>query len=236
VVYGDTNSTLAGALAAVKLHIPVAHVEAGLRSFNREMPEEHNRVVADHCSDLLFCPTQTAVSNLAREGVTKGVHLVGDTMYDAVLQFSSIARKRSTILNDLKLQPKAYLLTTIHRPYNSDIPENLQNILSAFAEIGEVIVFPVHPRTRKKIAEFEHRFQHDLTNINMIEPVGYLDMLVLEENARLILTDSGGMQKEAYFFSVPCITLRPETEWVETVEAGWNVVAGADISTTNKPP
>jgi UDP-N-acetylglucosamine 2-epimerase len=230
VVYGDTNSTLAGALAAVKLHIPVAHVEAGLRSFNREMPEEHNRVVADHCSDLLFCPTQTAVSNLAREGVTKGVHLVGDTMYDAVLQFSSIARKRSTILNDLKLQPKAYLLTTIHRPYNSDIPENLQNILSAFAEIGEVIVFPVHPRTRKKIAEFEHRFQHDLTNINMIEPVGYLDMLVLEENARLILTDSGGMQKEAYFFSVPCITLRPETEWVETVEAGWNVVAGADTS------
>jgi UDP-N-acetylglucosamine 2-epimerase len=230
LVYGDTNSTLAGALAAAKLHIPVAHVEAGLRSFNREMPEEHNRVVADHCADLLFCPTQTAVDNLAREGITTGVHLVGDTMYDAVLQFSSIARKRSTILNDLKLEPKGYLLTTIHRPYNTDIPVNLQNILSAFAEIGEVIVFPVHPRTRKKIAELEDRFQHDLTNINMIEPVGYLDMLVLEENARLILTDSGGMQKEAYFFGVPCITLRPETEWIETVEAGWNVVVGADIS------
>jgi UDP-N-acetylglucosamine 2-epimerase len=228
VVYGDTNSTLAGALAAVKLHIPVAHVEAGLRSFNREMPEEHNRVVADHCSDLLFCPTQTAVDNLAREGVTNGVHLVGDTMYDAALQFAAVARKRSTILNDLKLKPKAYLLTTIHRPYNTDISENLQNILSAFAEIGEVIVFPVHPRTRKKIAELEANVQYALKNIKMIEPVGYLDMLVLEENARLILTDSGGMQKEAYFFGVPCITVRPETEWLETVESGWNVLGGSD--------
>jgi UDP-N-acetylglucosamine 2-epimerase len=228
VVYGDTNSTLAGALAAVKLRIPVAHVEAGLRSFNREMPEEHNRVVTDHCSDLLFCPTQRAVDNLAREGVTNGVHLVGDTMYDAVLQCAAIAQKRSTILEDLNLEPKTYLLTTIHRPYNTDIPENLQNILSAFAEIGEVIVFPVHPRTRKKIAKLEDRFLHDLTNIKMIEPVGYLDMLVLEENARLILTDSGGMQKEAYFFGVPCITLRPETEWLETVEVGWNVLAGSD--------
>jgi len=228
MVYGDTNSTLAGALAAVKLHIPVAHVEAGLRSFNREMPEEHNRVVADHCSDLLFCPTQTAVDNLAREGVVNGVHLVGDTMYDAVLQFAALAKKRSTILEDLKLEPKTYLLTTIHRPYNTDIPENLQNILVAFAQIGEEIVFPVHPRTRKKIAELEGRFQHGLTTIKMIEPIGYLDMLVLEENARLILTDSGGMQKEAYFFGVPCITLRPETEWIETVEAGWNVLAGSD--------
>jgi UDP-N-acetylglucosamine 2-epimerase len=228
VVYGDTNSTLAGALAAVKLRIPVAHVEAGLRSFNREMPEEHNRIVADHCSDLLFCPTQTAVDNLAREGVTNGVYLVGDTMYDAVLHFAEIARKRSTILKDLDLEPKTYLLTTIHRPYNTDIPDNLRNIFQAFAEIGEVIVFPVHPRTRKKIAELEDRFQHDLTNIKMVEPVGYLDMLVLEENARLILTDSGGMQKEAYFFGVPCITLRPETEWLETVEVGWNVLGGSD--------
>jgi len=244
MVYGDTNSTLAGALAAVKLHIPVAHVEAGLRSFNREMPEEHNRVVADHCSDLLFCPTQTAVGNLAREGVVNGVHLVGDTMYDAVLQFAALAKKRSTILEDLKLEPKNYLLTTIHRPYNTDIPENLQNILVAFAQIGEEIVFPVHPRTRKKIAELEDRFQHGLTNIKMIEPVGYLDMLVLEENARLLLTDSGGMQKEAYFFGVPCITLRPETEWVETVETGWNVLSGTAVRTileayeqaTNAPP
>jgi UDP-GlcNAc3NAcA epimerase len=232
LVYGDTNSTLAGALAAVKLNLPVAHVEAGLRSFNREMPEEHNRVVADHCSDLLFCPTQTAVDNLAREGITSGVYLVGDTMYDAVLQFSSIAQKHSTILKDLGLESKTYLLTTIHRPYNTDVPENLRNIFHAFAEIGEVILFPVHPRTRKKIVALEREFSLELVpeNVKMIEPVGYLDMLVLEENAGLILTDSGGMQKEAYFFGVPCITLRPETEWVETVESGWNVVAGADIS------
>jgi UDP-N-acetylglucosamine 2-epimerase len=233
VVYGDTNSTLAGALAAVKLNIPVAHVEAGLRSFNREMPEEHNRVVADHCSDLLFCPTQTAVDNLAREGIITGVHLVGDTMYDAVLQFSSIARKRSTILNDLELKPKAYLLTTIHRPYNTDLPDNLRNILAVFAEIGEVIVFPVHPRTSKKIAALERAFPQEKVsgNLKMIEPIGYLDMLVLEENARLILTDSGGMQKEAYFFGVPCVTLRPETEWVETLEAGWNFLGGTNART-----
>ena len=147
LVYGDTNSTLAGALAAVKLYLPVAHVEAGLRSFNREMPEEHNRVVADHCANLLFCPTQAAVDNLAREGINAGVHLVGDTMYDSVLQFSSIARKRSTILEELGLEPRTYLLTTIHRPYNTDIPENLANILQAFAEIDEVIIFPAHPRT-----------------------------------------------------------------------------------------
>jgi len=230
MVYGDTNSTLAGALAAVKLHIPMAHVEAGLRSFNREMPEEHNRVLADHCADVLFCPTQTAVDNLAREGITNGVHLVGDTMYDAVLQFSSIARKRSTILEDLDLEPKTYLLTTIHRPYNTDIQDNLHNIFQAFAEIDEVIVFPVHPRTSKKITALERAFPPEKVpgNLKMIEPVGYLDMLVLEENARLILTDSGGMQKEAYFFGVPCITLRPETEWVETVESGWNVVGGSD--------
>jgi UDP-N-acetylglucosamine 2-epimerase len=230
VVYGDTNSTLAGALAAVKLRIPVAHVEAGLRSFNREMPEEHNRVLADHCSDLLFCPTQMAVDNLAREGIATGVHLVGDTMYDAVLQCAAIAQKRSTILEDLDLEPKTYLLTTIHRPYNTDIPENLRNIFQAFAEIGENIVFPVHPRTSKKIAALESSFSQELVpgNTKIIEPVGYLDMLVLEENARLILTDSGGMQKEAYFFGVPCITLRPETEWLETVEAGWNVLGGSD--------
>jgi len=232
VVYGDTNSTLAGALAAAKLHIPVAHVEAGLRSFNRAMPEEHNRVVADHCADLLFCPTQTAVDNLAREGIIQGVHLVGDTMYDAVLHFGEIARKRSSILKDLDLEPKTYLLTTIHRPYNTDIPDNLSNIFQAFAEIGEAIVFPVHPRTSKKIAVHKRESLLDEipANTRMIEPVGYLDMLVLAENARLILTDSGGMQKEAYFFGVPCITLRPETEWLETVESGWNIVAGAGIS------
>jgi len=227
LVYSDTNSTLAGALAACKLRIPLAHVEAGLRSFNREMPEEHNRVLTDHCSDLLFCPTQTAVDNLAREGITKGVHLVGDTMYDAVLQFAEVARQRSTILQDLGLKPKGYLLATVHRPYNTDNPENLRNILAAFAKIEEPIIFPVHPRTRQKMAEFGLSDpQSAIRNPKFIEPVGYLDMLMLEQNARLILTDSGGMQKEAYWLGVPCVTLRPETEWVETVEAGWNTVVG----------
>ncbi len=236
LVYGDTNSTLAGALAACKLCILLAHVEAGLRSFNREMPEEHNRVLTDHCADLLFCPTQTAVDNLAREGITcdkdhrVGVHLVGDTMYDAVLQFAEIARQRSTILQDLDLKPKSYLLATVHRPYNTDNPENLRNILSAFAKIEEPIIFPVHPRTRQQMAEFGlSNVKSETWNVKLIEPVGYLDMLMLEQHARMILTDSGGMQKEAYFFGVPCVTLRPETEWVETVEAGWNLLAGANV-------
>ena len=230
LVYGDTNSTLAGALAACKLHIPLAHVEAGLRSFNREMPEEHNRVLTDHCSDLLFCPTQTAVDNLEKEGVTQGVHLVGDTMYDAVLQFAETAGERSTILQELELEPGGYLLTSVHRPCNTDVPSNLHSILSAFLEAAEPVVFPVHPRTRQRLAELDGSLTKRLAtgNVEMIQPVGYLDMLMLEQNARLILTDSGGMQKEAYFLGVPCVTLREETEWVETVVAGWNVVVGAD--------
>lgn len=229
LVYGDTNSTLAGALAAAKLHVPVGHIEAGLRSFNREMPEEHNRVLTDHCSKLLFCPTRTAVDNLAKEGITRGAHLVGDTMYDSVLQFAEIARQRSTILEDLGLEPKGYLLATLHRPSNTDIPENLRNILTAFFEIGKPLVFPAHPRTRRKIAELDGAFQAEpeMYNVRMIEPVGYLDMLVLEENAQLILTDSGGMQKESYFLETPCITLRNETEWLELLELGVNVLAGA---------
>ncbi len=252
LVYGDTNSTLAGALAAVKLHIPIAHVEAGLRSFNREMPEEHNRVLTDHCADILFCPTETAVNNLRNEGfaniVNDGKMLeeelfekelsafsfelsplvvnVGDTMYDAVLQFSEIARRQSTILDDLGIKSKEYLLATVHRPYNTDIPENLQNILTAFIEINEPIIFPVHPRTRQCLADLNSKLKTQ--NLKLIHPVGYLEMLMLEQNAKAILTDSGGMQKEAYWFGVPCITLRDETEWVETVEAGWNVVVGAD--------
>ena len=254
IVYGDTNSTLAGALAAAKLQIPLAHVEAGLRSFNREMPEEHNRVLTDHCSDLLFCPTQTAVHNLQKEGFSNIVNNgqlvdtcfnrspitdhgplvvnVGDTMYDAVLEFSEIALKRSTILQDLGLKSKGYLLATVHRPYNTDIPENLRNILVAFLEIGEPIIFPIHPRTGQRIAALDGFLRNQLENCNLqfIDSVGYLDMLVLEQNARVILTDSGGMQKEAYFFGVPCVTLRPETEWVETVEAGWNVVVGSESS------
>lgn len=229
LVYGDTNSTIAAALSACKLQLPVAHVEAGLRSFNRTMPEEHNRVLTDHCSDQLFCPTPTAVENLAREGITKGVHLVGDTMFDAVRQFAEVAHdERSALLEKLGVRPKEYLLATLHRPYNTDVPENLCSILAAFAETNEDVVFPVHPRTREKINDLDEALIRKAANVKMIEPVGYLDMLVLEQHARLILTDSGGMQKEAYFFGVPCVTLRPETEWVETVEAGWNVICGAE--------
>lgn len=229
LVYGDTNSTLAGAIAAVKLQIPVAHVEAGLRSFNRSMPEEHNRVLTDHCADLLFCPTQNAVDLLAKEGITQPVHLVGDTMFDAVLQFSQLAQQRSTILEQLQLAPNHYYLATVHRPYNTDEPISLTNILQAFAALDKPVIFPVHPRTRQKIAALTAEHSNILgSNLRLIEPVGYLDMLTLLQHAALILTDSGGMQKEAYFFARPCVTLRPETEWVETVEAGWNVLTGAD--------
>ena len=229
LVYGDTNSTLAGALAATKLHIPVAHVEAGLRSFNRRMPEEHNRVVADHVADLLLCPTQTALDNLAREGITHGVHLVGDVMFDAVLHNATLAEQRSTILARLGLQPGAYTLVTIHRPGNTDDPLRLQSILDALAEIPGPVVFPVHPRTRQRLAEFDLSLPPSGAGVLMpIDPVGYLDILMIEKNARLILTDSGGIQKEAYFFAVPCLTLREETEWVETVQAGWNRLVGAD--------
>jgi len=224
LVYGDTNSTLAGALAAAKLQIPIAHVEAGLRSFNREMPEEHNRVLTDHCADYLFCPTQTAVDLLVQEGITENVHLVGDTMYDAVLRFSEVAEKSSNILQELALEPQEYYLATIHRPYNTDVPENLENILQALQALDKPVIFPVHPRTRQKIEQLSHLQPLDSTALKLCSPVGYLDMLTLLKHAQLLLTDSGGMQKEAYFCAVPCVTVRPETEWVETVEAGWNVL------------
>jgi len=222
LVYGDTNSTLAGALVAAKLGFKLAHVEAGLRSFNRTMPEEYNRILADHSADLLFCPTQNAVDLLAREGIMCGVYLVGDTMFDAALQFSELAQQRSTILQDLGLTAKNYLLATVHRPYNTDVPENLASIVRALSDCGEKVIFPVHPRTRQRIPAVH------APNLQLIEPLGYLDMLLLEQNARCILTDSGGVQKEAYFFGVPCLTLRPETEWTETLENGWNVLVGAD--------
>ena len=227
LVYGDTNSTLAGALAAVKLHIPVAHVEAGLRSFNKSMPEEHNRVLTDHCSDLLFCPTSAAVKNLKIEGVTNGVHRVGDVMFDSVLFNTELATKRSKILETLKLQNKAYALATVHRAENTDDSHRLQAIFEALEKIsseGFRVVLPLHPRTRKLYDAL--RFSG--AKIKIIEPVSYLDMLQLEQQARFILTDSGGVQKEAYWMKVPCSTLRDETEWIETVEAGWNILAGAD--------
>jgi UDP-N-acetylglucosamine 2-epimerase len=226
LVYGDTNSTLAGALAAVKLHLPIAHVEAGLRSFNRAMPEEHNRVLTDHAADLLFCPTQTAIDNLARESITRGVHLVGDVMYDALLHNVAQAEQRSDVLAQIGLSPGNYALATLHRPANTDDPARLSAILAALEEIGQEypVVFPAHPRTRQRLP------QYPISNVQLTEPIGYLDMLLLEKNARLILTDSGGVQKEAYLFGVPCLTLRDETEWVETVEAGWNLLVGADYA------
>lgn len=227
LVYGDTNSTLAGALAAAKLHVKAAHVEAGLRSFNRAMPEEINRVVADHLSDLLFCPSQTAVDNLAAEGITRGVHLVGDVMADALAFAAERAQKRSNVLTRLGVAKSSYLLATVHRAENTDNAARLRDILAAFDALDEAVIFPVHPRTRQVIAALGYS---PAPHVRLIEPVGYLDMVRLEQSARVILTDSGGIQKEAYWLGVPCMTLRDETEWIETVQAGWNVLVGADMA------
>lgn len=226
LVYGDTNTTLAAAVVACKLRIPVAHVEAGLRSWNRAMPEEHNRVLTDHCSDLLFCPTSTALENLAREGLTKGAHLVGDVMYDAVLHFGARARECSAVLRELGLEAGEYVLATIHRPQNADDPTRLGAIIESLQSLDAPVVFPVHPRTRARLdAQLLPSGSRSTGALRLVEPCGYLDMLMLEQSARAILTDSGGVQKEAYFFGVPCVTLRAETEWVETVRAGWNILA-----------
>lgn len=220
LVYGDTNSTVAGALAAAKLHIPVAHVEAGLRSFNRRMPEEINRVVTDHISALLFCPTQTAVRNLAQEGIVGGVHATGDVMFDTTIAAIERARGQSTILGDLALQPKHYAVATIHRAENTDDPARFASVVAWLEEaaLSMPIIMPVHPRTRKLLT------QRGITpaGLNLIDPIGYLDMAWLANQSAAIFTDSGGLQKEAYFHRVPCVTLRDETEWVETVDAGWN--------------
>jgi len=229
IVYGDTNSTLAGALASSKLHIKLAHVEAGLRSFNKMMPEEINRIVTDHLSDILFCPTETAVKNLEKEGITKGVYLVGDIMFDALMYFSRISEEKSKILQNLKLNPKEYYLLTIHRAENTDNYDRLKNILLAIAQFRRKAVFPIHPRTRSRIKEFNLDKYLDNENILLIDPVGYLDMISLEKNAFAIFTDSGGVQKEAFWLRVPCITLRDETEWIETVKYGWNTLVGANI-------
>ncbi len=226
LIYGDTNSTIAGALAGSKLSVPVAHIEAGLRSFNRRMPEEINRVVADHLSNLLLCPSDTAVSNLAAEGISRHVHLVGDVMLD-VLNWARqhAGAKPSEILHRLGLRKKSYLLATVHRSENTDDLGRLSRILSAFNSLSEPVVFPVHPRTRKVITGAACRLK---PHIQLIDPVGYVDMVTLAESARLVLTDSGGLQKESYWLGVPCLTLRDETEWVETVEAGWNTLVGCD--------
>jgi UDP-GlcNAc3NAcA epimerase len=227
IVYGDTNTTLAGALAAAKLHIPVAHIEAGLRSFDRTMPEEINRIVTDHISNLLFCPTETAVCNLANEGITKGVHLVGDVMVDALEFNKEIAEMRSQILERLGITPKQYLVLTVHRPANTDSREHMESIIGAVGKAGMPVVFPVHPRTHKCLEEYGMGKRLP-ENIIITEPLGYLDMLKLMRHASKLLTDSGGIQKEAYLLGVPCITLRENTEWVETVDEGWNVLVGSD--------
>lgn len=225
MVYGDTNSTLAGALAASKLLIPLIHVEAGLRSFNKAMPEEQNRILTDHVSELLFVPTETAVTNLHREGIKRGIHLVGDVMYDGILHFTKIAKEKSTILEDLQLKEKHFILCTIHRAENTNDINRLKAIFNALNHSNEQIVLPLHPRTLKYVSDYGIDISD---NVRIIEPVGYLDMVRLEETAKKIVTDSGGVQKEAFFLGVPCITMRDETEWVETIENGWNILVGAN--------
>ena len=222
LVYGDTNSTLAGAIVASKLHIPIFHIEAGLRSFNKMMPEEVNRIMTDHVSTLLFAPTDLAVGNLTQEGVKDGVHKVGDVMYDAVLFNMGIATERYT-LADFNLNKGEYVLGTIHRADNTDDKERLAAILHAFSKIEEIVYLPLHPRTKSEINSFGlNNILENAANIKIVEPVSYLEMLLLEKNAKAIVTDSGGVQKEAYFAKVPCITLRDQTEWMETIETGWN--------------
>lgn len=225
LVYGDTNSTLAGALAAVKLHIPVAHVEAGLRSFNRKMPEEINRIMVDHIADDLFAPTQTAMRNLQNEGFSDSrLHLVGDVMLDASLFYRNRA-KRPVNLPDAIKDGEKFILATVHRAENTDDRARLDGILNGLSQADSPVVLPLHPRTKNKIDEFDLELSE---KIHIIPPVGYLEMIWLEANCAIVATDSGGVQKEAYFFGKPCITLRDETEWVELVQEGWNTLVGAD--------
>lgn len=228
LIYGDTNSTLAGALAAAKLHIPIAHVEAGLRSFNMRMPEEVNRILSDRISDLLFCPTQTAVDNLTSEGLTQGVHLPGDVMFDVALYYKDMAAAKSTALADLGLSAGDFVLATCHRAENTDDPARLSSILRALGRIARQrpVVLPLHPRTRALVDKLD--LGALLAPLTTTYPLSFTDMLALEQSAAAIVTDSGGVQKEAFFYGVPCITMRDETEWVETVDLGWNIITGAD--------
>jgi UDP-GlcNAc3NAcA epimerase len=238
IVFGDTNSTLAGALAAAKLHIPVAHVEAGLRSFNRQMPEEINRVLTDHLSAQLFCPTATARQCLAREGITQGVEVVGDVMYDILRQVQPLLAERAqSLLPGLGVTPQGYVLLTIHRPANTDDPAQLGQIAQAINSLGMPVIFPVHPRTRKLMEAYHLTWS---AQVHLIEPAGYVDMLTLVHAAAHVATDSGGLQKEAFLLGTPCITLRSETEWPETLAGGWNVVCGSQaeaiIAAIHRPP
>ena len=232
LVYGDTNSTLAGALAAAKLHIPVAHIEAGLRSFNRRMPEEVNRVLCDHISTLLFCPTETSIKNLREEGITSGVEHVGDIMYDGILYYQKKVNLK--VLEYLCIEPNNYILATVHRAENTDNPARLKAIFQALDDttrLTETVVLALHPRTRKALSE---RSIHISKRIKVIEPAPYLETISLLQNAKAIITDSGGMQKEAFFLHTPCLTLRDETEWIETITCGANQLVGTDTKKTNQ--
>ncbi len=226
LIYGDTNSTLAGALAAAKLHIPIAHIEAGLRSYNRTMPEEINRILADQLSDILFTPTEQAVHNLKKEGYAQArIVEVGDVMYDAALFYAEKAAKSSHILHHLNHPPGEYILATIHRAENTNDSNRLTTIFTSLQRISKTlpVVMPLHPRTRKLIEHYSPSLLAK-SAMHIIEPVGFLDMVMLEKNAALIVTDSGGVQKEAFFYHIPCVTLRSETEWVETIQLGWNTL------------
>jgi UDP-N-acetylglucosamine 2-epimerase len=228
LVYGDTNSTLAGALAGAQMRIDVAHVEAGMRSFDRDMPEELNRVLADHASKLLFCSTRTAVDNLTTEGIHDGVHLVGDVMADVALTFLPVAEERSRALEENGVAPKEYALMTVHRAGNVDVPERLERVVELAERLPLPAVFPVHPRTRARLcaAGLQARLE---AAVRVTQPLGYLDFLKLAAHARVVLTDSGGVQKETYLLGTPCVTLRDTTEWVETVDHGWNVLVDLDV-------
>jgi UDP-N-acetylglucosamine 2-epimerase (non-hydrolysing)/UDP-GlcNAc3NAcA epimerase len=239
LVYGDTNSTLAGALAAAQAGIPVGHVEAGMRSFDRTMPEELNRVLTDHASDLLLCSTPTSVANLEREGAGGEAHLVGDVMADVSLAFRDVAEQRSRILDELDLEPGGYLVVTAHRAGNVDQRDRLEALVELLQRLPRPVVFPVHPRTRDRLEAAGLRER--LSGLELVPPLGYLDFLKLTRHARAVLTDSGGVQKEAYLLGVPCVTMRDRTEWTETVEAGWNVLVDLDpyaavAAVGRKPP
>ncbi len=224
IVYGDTNSTLAGALAAVKLHIPVAHVEAGLRNFDQSMPEEVNRVVTDHVSRYLFCPTESACKNLHNEGIVKGVEFVGDVMYDLLLQVRpQLALRAERLLEELHLAPQTYAVVTVHRAINTDSPEAMRGIAEGLNKLDMPVIFPVHPRTRVYLERYGITWDR---YVRIMEPLSYFDLMALAQRAYRIITDSGGFQKEAFFLGVPCVTLRNETEWTETVALGWNTLVG----------
>lgn len=230
IVYGDTNSTLAASLAAAKLHIPVAHVEAGLRSFNRQMPEEINRVLTDHMSTLLFCPTSDSVSNLANEGITQGVHHVGDVMYDTVLSVRELLQSRTPARVELGLEAQSYVIATVHRAENTDSRESLTRVFDHLRSYDQPVVLPLHPRT----AAVCESWGVSTDGLTIVAPLGYLDMASLVADASVVVTDSGGLQKEAYFHQVPCVTMRGETEWVETVDAGWNRLWGTDYKSPRR--